>query len=132
MAAAHETAAPISRVTTPPVPRVTIPPSRKVFVAPVKSAQERAPAPPPITVLNPGGVSLYEKLRLPKQTILDYQKGLCVEQDGNVTSFRTSVVDFFRQADDSERADRIKDKGVLQADLDELDKLLVNKHCTLK
>ena len=45
VAAAHETAAPISGVTTPPVPRVTIPPSRKVFVAPVKSAQERAPAP---------------------------------------------------------------------------------------
>jgi hypothetical protein len=127
--AAHDTAAPISGAT---IPAVTIPQSRKAFVAPIKSAQERPPAPPPITVLNPGGLSQFEKQRIPKQTILDYQKGLCVEQDGNIASFRTSVVDFFRQADDAERADRIKDKGILQADLDELDKLLINKHCTLK
>jgi hypothetical protein len=112
--------------------RPAIPRSRAVFIAPVPSPQQRATAPPPVTVLNPGGVSQYEKLRLPKQTILDYQKGLCVDPDGNVVSLRSAMEDFFRQADDSERADRIKDKGVLQGDLDELDKLLVNKHCGLK
>jgi hypothetical protein len=117
--AAQEMAAPMA---------VTIPPSRAVFVAPISSTQQRAPAPGPNIVLNAGGKSQYEKLRMPKETILDYQKELCVHPDGNVVSLRSAMADYFHQADDSERSDHIKDKGILQADLDELDKLLrVNK-----
>ena len=126
--AAAETAAPIVAA---PIPAVTIPPSRKVFVAPVRSAHERAPAPPKATVLNPAGLGSFEKTRLPREEIRDYQSALCLPQDGSVASLRKGAADFFRRkdVDDPQRADLIEQRGLLQGDMDELSKLSVNLHC---
>jgi hypothetical protein len=131
VAAARETAAPISGGTTPTITRVTIPPSRTVFVAPIKSAQERAPAPPKPSILNPNGLSLFEKNQLHKETMIDFQSTLCLPRDGNVVSFRKDMIDFFRRkdVDDPQRAELIEQRGILQGDLDELSKLSVNAHC---
>jgi hypothetical protein len=101
---------------------VTIPASRAVFVAPVSTPKQKVQAPPVVKRNNPDGKNQFE-LTLQKETILDYQKELCAPQDKDITSLRSAIVDFFNKADDSERADHIKSKGILPADLDEIDKL---------
>jgi hypothetical protein len=129
VAAAAKTAAPISAAA--PIPAVRVPPARKAFVAPVKSAQERAPAPPKSTVLNPTGLGSFEKTRLPREEIQDYQSALCLPRDGSVVSLRKGAIDFFRRkdVDDPQRADLIERRGLLQGDMDELSKLSINLHC---
>lgn len=123
VAAVHATAAPISAV--------TIPRTRTVFVAPIKSPQQRAPAPPKPALLNPSGKGRFEQARLPKETILDYQSTLCLPADGNVASLRREMIDFFRRPDvlDPDRADEIEKGGIRQADLDELSTLLAKHPC---
>lgn len=104
---------------------VTIPPSRAVFVAPISSPHTKTTPPPVITVdINPDGINQFEKKRLPKETILDYQKDLCADRSGKVASLRSAMVDYFHQADDFQRAQRINDKGILETDLNELDTLI--------
>jgi len=122
--AAREMAAPISGV--------TIPQSRAVFVAPIKSPREIAPPPPKPTLLNPKGVGSFERTRLHKETILDYQKNtLCGPANGDVVSLREEMINFFRRPDvlDTDRADRIKEKGIREGDLDELSTLAAKHPC---
>ena len=104
---------------------VTIPPSRAVFVAPISSPHTKTTPPPVITGdMNPDGINQFEKKRLPKETILDYQNDLCVDRSGKVASLRSAMVDYFHQADDFQRAQRINDKGILETDLNEVDTLI--------
>ena len=129
--AAQDTAAPISGATIPPA--VTIPPSRKVFVAPIKSAQGHAPAPQKAILINPTGLGSFEKTRLDKETILDYQSVLCLPQDGDVVSFRTGAIKFFSNPKifDDNRIAAINANGLSQSDLDQID-FDIEKHPELK
>jgi hypothetical protein len=126
VAAAHDTAAPISGSTLPPP--VTIPQSRKVFVAPIKSAQERAPAPIKLIRSNTDGEGLFEQTQS-KETILYYQTTLCLPRNGNVLSLRQGLIDFFSKANafDPDRVDHIKTNGLNQPDLDQMKTLLDNE-----
>jgi hypothetical protein len=130
VAAARETAAPISGGTIPTISRVTVRASRAVFVAPIKSAHEHAPAPPK-PVLNPTGLGPFERTKLPKETILDYQNTLCLPQNGDVVSLRKGIIDFFRRPDvlDTDRADTIEGKGIRDNDLNEFDRLSEKHPC---
>jgi hypothetical protein len=114
-----------------PISPAVVPASRTVLVAPVSSPHERAPAPPKSVLLNPPGLGSFEKNQLPKDEIQDYQSALCLPRDGNVVSLRKGMIDFFRRkdVDDSQRADLIEQRGILQGDVDELSKLSVNLHC---
>jgi hypothetical protein len=114
-----------------PMSGVTIPPSRTVFVAPVKSPHERPPPPPTRVTINSLGINSYERQILLKEQISDYESALCLPRDGNVASLRKGVIDFFRRpdVDDRSRADLIEKRGILEGDLNELSKLVVNAHC---
>jgi hypothetical protein len=127
VAAARETAAPISGGTAPTVTRVTVPASRAVFVAPINSAHEHAPARPKATLLNQNGHGPFEQTQLDKDTILHYQEILCSEKkNGDVPSLRQDVIQFFSNPkifDDNRIAD-IKEKGLRSRDLDQIDTVL--------
>jgi hypothetical protein len=68
---------------------------------------------------------------MPKEVISGYESALCLPRDGNIESLRKGMIDFFRSpsVDDPDRAGSIEKRGILQGDLDELDKLVLNLHC---
>ena len=124
VAAARETAAPISGTRVPTISRVTVPASRAAFVAPIKSAHEHAPARPKAILFNQNGQGPFEKTQLDKDTVLHYQAALCSKKkNGDVPSLRQDVINFFSNPkifDDTRIAD-IKQNGLRQSDLDEID-----------
>jgi hypothetical protein len=126
VAAARQTAAPISGGTIPPA--VTTPQSRKVFVAPIKLAQEHAPAPLKPIKSNTDGEGLFEQ-KQSKEMILYYQTRLCLPRNGNVISLRQGLIDFFSNASalDPERVEHIKINGLNEEDLSQMETLLDNK-----
>lgn len=119
VAAAHDTAAPISMV--------TIPPSRTAFVAPIKTPHQRVPKPPAPTTVNPLGLSIFEK-QLTKEIVSAYEDELCLPRDGNVVSLRRGLISFFNDKTvlDPQQADDIGKRGILQGNLDEFSKLVAN------
>lgn len=107
---------------------LTHPPRKGIFVSP------RAPAPP--KALNETGKSQFEKFRLFKDTIKDFQGALCAPEDGSISSLRNALAAFYRASSNPEdlaQADRIEHRGLLDSDVNILDKLLRrNPHCKTK
>lgn len=115
------------------LPQSAIPPSPAAFTAPISRPQEKAPPRPKPKVVNDDGRSQFERFRLFKDTIMNYQGALCVREDGNLGSLRAAAATFFRAGNKSDVADRIEQQGLLDVDTGTLDKLVQrNPNCSTK